>query len=55
MKNVRCRVCGTLIEDDEEIIIYNGDIFDHDECLLVYLFQNDIAENVRLIKIDKEN
>ncbi len=50
MKNVRCRVCGNLIENDEEIIIYNGDIFDQEECLLVYLYQNNIAEHVKLIK-----
>lgn len=53
MCNLHCYSCDALIDYNQDVFVFDDKIFDTEDCIIEYIKNRHMVDEVRLIELDK--
>lgn len=54
MLNVECAQCGTDIDDNCDVYLFDNKVFDDKDCIIDYLCETNKIDHVRLVSVEDD-
>lgn len=52
MYDIECTQCKDIIQEDDDAYIYDSKIFDDTDCLIQYMYDNNMLNHIKLVSAE---